>query len=557
MGVVLNLDDAFRGVMRVLCAPMPPIVSKFLPVCGLALALALGSCAIISSPKGGLVDRTPPVLDTLNSSPNFQLDARPREFVLEFDEYVVLKEASRNVILTPTPEGGKPTFVQRGRRVTVDLSDVVYRDSTTYQLQFGNTVQDLNEGNAAPGLRYVFSTGGYLDSLTLTGAVADALTGEPAIGALVGLYRSDADTVLAKAAPDYFTKTDSSGQFLLDYLSPGTYQLAAYLDENNNYRLNEGEEDLAFAENLVTVSAAAPDTSYVLLSSATYAPFRVLRGEQLFPGYLRLTLNRPAAAAMTLVDFPGEVVARVEDGDTLFVAYTPPLDSLEEVRVSFQDRVDTVALRRTISATPPPLRARGAPGGVPGETTLVQAFSAPVASIDLDSVTVAVDSTADAKGRFEVSPEDARQLLWRYPVDTVSGYAVRLLPGALRGFFGERNADTVAIDLRPRRATEFGQLTLTLDSLTAGAAYVLEVLGPRGDVERTLRIDSAAVTETRVLRRLPPETYTLRVTDDADRDGRYSPGDPRRRTQPERVRVYPIEQVRADWTVEQRVGLTP
>lgn len=522
----------------------------------LALALVTGGCAIISSPKGGLVDRTPPVLDTLISTANFQLNARPTELVLEFDEYVVLKEASRNVILTPTPESGKPTFVQRGRRVTVDFSEVVFRDSTTYQLQFGNTVRDLNEANVAPDLRYVFSTGGYLDSLRLTGAVSDALTGEPVIGALVGLYRSDADTVLAKAAPDYFTKTDSSGLFLLDYLSPGVYQLAAYLDDDNNYRLNEGEEDLAFAENLVTVSAAAPDTSYVLLSSATYAPFRVLRGEQLYPGYLRLTLNRPAAKAMTLPEFPGDIVARVEDGDTLFVSYVPALDSLAKVLVGFEDRIDTVTLRRTISARPPSILAQGPSLAEIGETAVAQAFNVPLASIDPDSITVVVDSAAYAKGTFAIDRANPRRLLWRYPVDTVRGYAVRLLPGALRGFHDERNADTIAIDFRPKRGTDFGQLTLTLDSLTAGDAYVLEVLTARGDIERTLRIDSAAVTETRLLRRLPPETYSLRITLDADRDGRYSPGDPRRRTQPERVRVYAIEQVRADWTVEQRIVLT-
>ncbi len=521
-----------------------------------ALGLTLStSCAIISSPKGGPVDIAPPVLDTLNSTANFQLNAQPSELVLEFDEYVVLKDASRNVILTPTPVSGKPTFVQRGRRVTVDLSEVVYRDSTTYQLQFGNTVQDLNEGNVAPGLRYVFSTGEYLDSLELRGAVTESLTAKPVIGALVGLYRSAEDTVLTKVAPDYFTTTDSSGTFLLDYLSPGRYQLAAYLDENNNYRLNEGEEELAFAEDLVTVSATAPDTSYQLQSSATFAPFRVVRGEQLYPGYLRLTLNRPAAAAMTLVEFPGEIVARIEDGDTLFVAYQPPLDSLEEVLIRFEDRTDTVALRRTISAVPPPLRARGSGQTLAGETVLAQAFNAPLMSIDLDSLTVGVDSAAYAQGMFTIDTIDRRRLLWRYPSDTVSRYAVQLLPGAVRGYFEQSNRDTVAIDLRPKRATAFGQLTLSLDSLTVGDAYIVEVLDAQGTVERSLRIDSAAATETRVLRRLPPETYTLRVTFDADRDGRYSPGDPRRRTQPERVRVYPIEQVRADWTVEQRIGL--
>ena len=126
-----------------------------------------------------------------------------------------------------------------------------------------------------------------------------------------------------------------------------------------------------------------------------------------------------------------------------------------------------------------------------------------------------------------------------------------MLPGALRGFHGARNVDTFRLSLQPRAASKFGEVTLTLDSLERGEAYVVEVLTERGEVERTLRITAADSSEVRVIRRLAPGTFQIRVTDDADRDGRYTPGDPRRRTQPERVRVYPLEQVRADWTVEQ------
>ena len=524
-----------------------------------ALGLLIASCAIISNPRGGLVDERGPVLDTLESSPNFLLGARPEEIVLTFDEYVVLEDATRNVVLTPTPLSGKPAFVQRARRVTVDLSEVEYRDSTTYQLQFGDAIQDLNEGNPAEALRYVFSTGTYLDSLTLRGRVVDALTGEPVIGALAGLYRSPADTALTRTAPDYFARADSSGRFLLDYLSPGTYQLAAYDDANANYRLNEGEEALAFLPEPVTVAAGASDTTYALVSSATYAPLRTLRGEQLHPGYLRLTLNRPAEDAEIIVEgVPGETLLRFADADTLFLAYAPPVDTLAELLLRRDGLVDSVRLRRLVADVAPDIVPQGRQRPVPGAAAQSFGFNVPLAGVNPDSIRVLIDSAEVAKGSFGVSPTDPRRLRWDYPSDTLQGYELLLGPGALTGLHGERNVTPDTFRLSPKRATDFGELTLTFafDSSSVGRDYVAEVLSEDGTPERTLVLTQADTAVTLVLNRLPPGTYTVRLTDDVDGNQRYSPGDPRRKTLPERVRTYAIEQVRADWTLEQRIEVT-
>ena len=244
------------------------------------------------------------------------------------------------------------------------------RDSTTYRIQLGNTIQDLKRATP-PRACGTYSRRGSTSTPSNWGTVADALDGKPLVQALVGLYRSEADSVLTSVAPDYFTRTDSSGQFLLDYLSPGRYLLAAYLDEKSNYRLNEGAEALAFAENLVTVAAGTPDTSYALRASATYAPLRVLRGEQLYPGYLRLMLDRPAAKEMAVEGVPGEVVARIEDGDSLFVAYVPAVDSLDTVRLAYRGIVDTDRLRRTLG----PRRRPETPGGLAGDGAVQQSTS--------------------------------------------------------------------------------------------------------------------------------------------------------------------------------------
>ena len=533
--------------------PLPPR-----PLTPLLAAALLQACAIVGRPDGGPVDRTPPALDTLASTPNFQTDFTPEVLTLVFDEYVQLKDASRSIVLTPTPAEGRPIYRQRGREVTVDFTEVALADSTTYQLQFGESIQDFNEGNPARGLKYVFSTGSFLDSLTLRGEAVVNETGEPAIDALVALYRTASDTALQRSAPDYFARADSSGRFLLDYLAPGDYQLAAYADANANYRLEAGAEAVGFLDTLVPVRPGIPDTSYRLVLSDERAPLVVLRAEQFFPGLLRVTLNQPAPPEATVAGLPGPQLAAYRDADTLLVAYDVSSDSLAadtlaEVVVELEGQVDTARLRKTVRDRPVALTlATGKPTPVAGEAAVDLTFNLPLAEFDARRIDVVVDSAAYPRsGRFALGPDDRPRLLrWFFPSDTVARYDVRLLPGALTDVYGRTNADTLATGVQPRRATEFGEVDLALGGLDSTLNYVVELIAASGETERRLRL--APGQRTVKLARVAGGDYSVRVVEDLDADGRYSPGDRRLGRQPERLTSFTLQKVQPDWIVEER-----
>lgn len=523
----------------------------------LILALAVAGCAIVGRPNGGPVDRDPPVLDTLASAPNFLTDFRPDELTLVFDEYVQLKNASRDIVLTPTPEEGRPRYRQRGREVVVDLSEVTLRDSTTYQLQFGEAVQDFNEGNPARSLKYVFSTGDYLDSLVVSGRAVVNETGESAIGALVGLYRTASDTALQRSAPDYFTRVDSQGRYRVDYLAAGDYQLAAYVDDNGNYRLEAGAEPVGFLDTTVAVRPGAPDSSYLLTLSDERAPLIVLRAEQYFPGLVRATLNQPAPPEATVAGLPGELLATYQTADTLYAAYDPTADSvaadtLGEVLVALDGEVDTARLRPLVRASAPALRlARRAAEVVAGEVAVEFQFNLPLARFDASRIRVVVDSVAYPRpGTWSLSPDgDPRRLRWLPPSDTVGRFGVSWLPGALVDAFGNANADTLEADVSPRRATEFGQVDLALAGLDSSLNYVVELVDAQGATERQVRLTP---NRDRVqLARVAGGDYTVRVVEDLNADGRYTPGDRRLGRQPERVTAFPLQKVQPDWLTEE------
>ena len=525
---------------------------------GLVAALALlEACAIVGRPDGGPVDETPPVLDSVASTANFQTDFRPAELVLVFDEYVQLKNASRDIVLTPTPESGRPSYRQRGREVRVDFEDVALRDSTTYQLQFGEAVQDFNEGNPARGLKYVFSTGGALDSLVVEGSALVNESGEPAAGALVALYRTDSDTALQRSTPDYFTRADSGGRYRLDYLAAGDYQLAAYADDNANLRLDAGAEAVAFRDSLIAVRPGRPDTSYRLVLSAERAPLIVLRAEQYFPGLVRATLNQPAPPEATVAGLPGELLATYQSADTLFAAYaigtdTLAADTLAEVVVELEGEIDTVRLRATVRDAPPALRLAGRQAEiVAGELAYEFVANLPLAGFDASRIGVTVDSAAyPTPGEWALSPGgDPRRLRWAPPSDTVAAYAITWLPGALADVFGGSNRDTLSAVVRPQRATDFGEVDLTLRGLDTSLAYVLELLDAGGAIERTVRLPPKRDRVS--LARVAGGDYTVRVVEDLNEDGRYTPGDRRLGRQPERLTAFPLQKVQPDWRVEE------
>ena len=70
-----------------------------------------------------------------------------------------------------------PQISSNLRVVTIKLKDTLQPNST-YYIQFGNAIRDVNEGNVAKDFSYVFSTGDHIDSMTLSGRVLMAETGK-------------------------------------------------------------------------------------------------------------------------------------------------------------------------------------------------------------------------------------------------------------------------------------------------------------------------------------------------------------------------------------------
>jgi uncharacterized protein (DUF2141 family) len=199
-------------------------------------------------PTGGPKDTTPPKV--LKSNPeNGALNFTKKQVTIDFDEMVSVEKASDNVIISP-PQIKPPDVKSYGKRVTVAFNDALI-DSTTYSINFGNAIVDLNEKNPIKDYLFSFSTGNEIDTLKISGTVINAEDLNPMSGVIVGIYLETADSVFMKKPFLRIGKTDEKGHFSIDNVKKGKYKVFALGDTNHDYYFQPGE-GLAFCDSLVT-----------------------------------------------------------------------------------------------------------------------------------------------------------------------------------------------------------------------------------------------------------------------------------------------------------------
>ena len=223
-------------------------------------AVVLFGCAKMSAPTGGPKDTEPPV--PLRSMPvNYSTNFKGKKFIVEFDEFVDLKNVSQELLVSP-PVANKPKVVMRGKKMVVRINNEL-ADSTTYNFNFFNSVTDLNEGNVLENFQFEFSTGSTFDSTYMGGVVTDAFNGKPLSGVNIMLYRNFSDSTPRTQKPECVGRTNANGLFIVPNMKPEPYYVFALLDKNSNLIFDMPDEAIAFCDSTIQPSfkpEVMPDT---------------------------------------------------------------------------------------------------------------------------------------------------------------------------------------------------------------------------------------------------------------------------------------------------------
>lgn len=217
-------------------------------------------CANPAAPQGGprdsiapkIISITPPLLST-----NFT----EKKVIILFNEYIQIKDVQKEVLISPEMKR-RPRFTVKGKSLIIEFEEKL-DSATTYKIDFGNSIQDNNEGNPLVNFAYVFSTGSHVDSLAMSGQVIDAFTGDSILNALILLYdaKKDSlpvDSVLFKSLPNSIARTDSMGVFIATNLKPIKYKVYAIKEDPTTGKYDKGSDKVAFSDSLLDPSTLPP-----------------------------------------------------------------------------------------------------------------------------------------------------------------------------------------------------------------------------------------------------------------------------------------------------------
>mgnify|MGYP000380308032 CR=1 FL=1 len=356
-------------------------------------ALILTQCAnSISPPQGGPKDVTPPVaLETTpeNRSANFT----GKSFIIKFNEFVKLENVEQSALISP-PMKEAPDYKVKGKTIQVKFNEDL-KPNTTYSVYFGDAIVDITESNPLSNFTYIFSTGDYVDSLSIYGNVINAFDLLPVEAAYVMLYKDNNDTIQFDSlpyfvVPYYLSKTNVDGKLQFSGLSDDDFLIFSINDQNSNYIFDQPGEQIAFLDSLIhptyfeqpkidsiAIDSIAeeimvPDTImairdsiansiqneiidnnrldlFMFLSPDTIQ--RLLKAEVVEKNNIRFSFSQPARNVkfeMLKYYFPDSLRIEVfsKDEDTLtWYLRTPPIDSLELFVTQYEDTLGTAYLK--------------------------------------------------------------------------------------------------------------------------------------------------------------------------------------------------------------------
>jgi uncharacterized protein (DUF2141 family) len=524
----------------------------------LLLLITVG-CAKRGSITGGLKDTIAPVLK-VSFPENFSKNFKGNEIKLVFDENIKLKNLNKQLIISP-PMKYEPSILPTtpSKTITIKIKDTL-QPNTTYSFNFGQSIADNNEGNPFNQFKYVFSTGDYIDSLSLGGTVKSAYDKEVESFVSVMLYDVNdtfKDSVVYNETPRYVTNTlDSLKIFRFENLKAGKYLLVAMKDYNSNNKYNSKTDKIGFSKEFITIPN---DTLYELELFKEALPFKTFKptqasGNRLLLGYEGVVNSATAQPKLILknnTEVLSNIITKFPKKDSLQVWYKPiKVDSLtlavakDKYEANFTFKIkDQKKDTLSISALQT--------GNLKFRERFTLESSTPLIRIENSKINL-INNAKTAVPFTTEYDEFNQKLYFDFKKEPSENYTFEILPGALTDFF-EKSNDTLSYKLNTRNTSDYGNLTVALENIK-GFPVIIELTNIKGDVLATEYTEKNTTVEFNLIE---PALYTLRAIYDTNKNKEWDSGNYLEKRQAEEVIYFSKEiDVRSNWDVNQIFDLS-
>lgn len=519
----------------------------------LALFIIVG-CAKRGTITGGLKDTLAPTLK-MSFPKNFSTNFKGDEIKLVFDENIKLKNLNKQLIISP-PMKQEPIIspTTASKFLEIKIKDTL-QPNTTYSFNFGQSIADNNEGNPFNQFKYVFSTGDYIDSLTIGGKIKDAYEKESDSFVSIMLYEVNDkynDSVVFNNSPRYITNTlDSLKTFKLENLKAGKYLLVAMKDKNSNNKFNPKEDKIGFIKEFISVPS---DTVYELELFKETPAFKAQRpsqasGNRLLMGYegnMKLANSRPKINLKNNTETLATIVTQLPKKDSLQIWYKPlKIDSLAlevskdkylanfNVKIKDQKK-DTLNISAIYN------------GNLNFRDRFTLETATPLTNFDNSKIKLMVNDSIAVD--FTTEYDDFNQkLFFNFKKEPSQKYSFTILPGALTDFY-EKSNDTLTYKVTTKSYADNGNLRVILQNVKK-FPVIVELTNAKGDLIASEYSESNTTVDFNLLE---PALFSLRLIYDDNKNKVYDSGNYLEKHYSEEVIYFSKEiDVRANWDVEQ------
>jgi len=302
--------------------------------------MLLNSCASIAPPQGGEKDVLKPRLQKTNPK-NGTVNFKGTTVKYYFSEWVAEDKLREQIIITPEIENFEITVAKNILTLKFDTGS--FKPNTTYNLNLRDGIKDLNEGIRSDSTSLVFSTGKYLDSLTLNGEVFFGEDNKKSINIIVSLFIATDTFNIEEQRPIYSTKTDSSSRFVIQNIKPGKYYLYTYKDENNNSKYDKNKEAIGYLKDEINLTSSI-SVYYINIFNEDFEKPTITYRENKKKSLAKIEYNKDITdLSLRLLSGTKKILPHLKDKTVTLYTDQPSSDSVKVIFTS-TDRLNNVGI---------------------------------------------------------------------------------------------------------------------------------------------------------------------------------------------------------------------
>ncbi len=481
---------------------------------------------------------------------NLTTNFASKKVIIEFDEYFNIQNEFKEFSISPEmPQ--LPVLKKKGKKLEISFPDTLEKN-TTYTLNFGKAIVDVNESNVVKNLTYVFATGPQLDSLSIKGKVTNSLTGLPEIDVLAFILPINRDTLFGKGRPSIYTTTDSSGNYSLNNLRKDTYKLYVLKEKNGDKIYQQGIDEIGFMKDSVVLTGNI-DKMDMQIFQEDPTLLRVLDRKLNNDGSITVVLNKKLIAPSVTIPDPAPLDAKKlikwnKNNDSLKVWLNDM--NFDSVKLAISDTgklIQTINFTRGKKETY--TRTINETDNLEGKLLnpnkpLKLNFNFPIESIDITKIELLEDSIKKIGFTLTKDSSDFLSYTVKYPWKPKKIYALKFSPGAITAIFNTKNKEIIK-NFELANKDDYGTLNVKISVPEKDKSYILEIVNESKNVVNTLVVrKDTSVT----FANYKGGKYFIRITYDINKNGKWDTGNVSAKMQPEKIWNEPKElSIRPNW----------